>query len=180
VATQQVADLAARGGQADEQVLGGDVLVAHLGGELLGRLHRGERLPGQLRRAHRGTGRRRQPVAELGELGTHGRGIGAHRGQQRRGDPVGLGQQRAQQVRRPHVGVAGERRRLRSGRDRLLRLGGGVEGIHPLGSSCTWIVRAPSCPVEKNNVRKVERVPLKELSRSLFRDTRRRCLTTYS
>ena len=46
--------------------------------------------------------------AELRQLAAHGRGIGADRGQQRRGDAVALGQQRAEQVGRADIGVAGQ------------------------------------------------------------------------
>ena len=46
---QQLGDVGVAGGQADHQVLGGDVLVVHLGGQVLRRGDRGERLAGQLR-----------------------------------------------------------------------------------------------------------------------------------
>ena len=131
VAAQQLGDRATRLGQPDEQVLGGDVLVAHLRGELLGSADCGECLAGELRRAHRGARRRGQPVRQLRQLTAHRRGIGADRGQQRRGDAVALGQQRTEQVGRADIGVARQRRGLDGRGDRLLRLGSGVEGVHP-------------------------------------------------
>ena len=61
------------------------------------------------------------------QLGAHGGGVGADRGEQRRGDAVALGEQRAEQVRGADIGVAGQRGGLHRGRDGLLGLGGGVE-----------------------------------------------------
>ena len=51
VSGQQLGDVGVAGGQADHQVLGRDVLVVHLGGQVLGGGDRGERFAGQLRRA---------------------------------------------------------------------------------------------------------------------------------
>ncbi len=116
--------------EPDEEVLGGDVLVAHLGRQLLGSVDRAERRARQLGGADGGTGSGRQAVAELGQLGAHRGRVGSDGCKQRRRDAVALCQQRAQQVGRPDVGVAGERRGLDGRRDGLLGLGGGVEGIH--------------------------------------------------
>ena len=90
--------VAAVGGQADEQVLGRDVLVA----ELLGPAGRGgdRRLqrPGHLRGAERGAAGARQPgQALLGLLGDQRR-VGADRPEQRGGGAVRLLDQRQQQV----------------------------------------------------------------------------------
>jgi hypothetical protein len=148
--------------QADQQVLGRDVLVAHLRREPLGGGDGGQRVARQLGRRHRRARRGRQPLRELGELRTHGPGVGADRGEQRRGDAVALGEQGAEQVHRPDVGVAGQRRGLGGGGDRLLRLRGGVEGIHPSRPPASR-VGTTIVPVDGDNVRKVESVPLRAI-----------------
>ena len=101
--------------------------------------------------------------AELRQLAAHRRGVGADRGQQRRGDAVALGEQRAEQVGRADIGVAGQRRGLHGGGDRLLRLGGGVEGVHPSRPPAESLGSASP----DTNVRKVESVPLKSRSDDL-------------
>ncbi len=164
VAAQQVGHLAAGPRQADEQVLGGDVLVAHLGGQLLGCVDRAERVAGQLRRAHRGAGRRRQPVAQLGRA----------RRARRRGR------------RRPRRAAA---RRCRRPAPAARRAGasGPTSGLPASVAACAaaemacWVLvvglkesipsRPPAhgrlgtiVPVDQNNVRKVESVPLNRVT----------------
>ena len=128
---QQVGDGGPPGGEPDQHVLGRDVLVTHLGGELLGGGDRGERLARELGGRDRGAGGGGEPVAERRHLGANGGGIGADGREQGRRDAVTLREQRAQQVRGADVGVAGQRRGLHRGRDRLLGLRGGVETVHP-------------------------------------------------
>ena len=81
---QERGGLAAVGGQADQQVLGGDVLVRHLPGLLRRGRDHGEQLPGRLGGADgqpAACGRR--PGRRSSSLATRGR-VGAHRAQQRR------------------------------------------------------------------------------------------------
>ena len=78
VSGQQLGDVGVAGGQADQQVLGRDVLVVHLGGEMLGRGDRGQRFTGQLglRAGAAGAG---QPIEQPLRLGADGRGVDADR-----------------------------------------------------------------------------------------------------
>jgi hypothetical protein len=130
VAAQQVGHLAAVLGETHQQVLGGDVLVAHLGREFLRLGEHPHGVARELRRGHGRTARGGQRTGQLVEFLVHDARIGADRGQQRRGQPVSLGQQRAEQVHRAHVRVPRHRRGLHRGRDRLLGLRGRVESVH--------------------------------------------------
>ena len=62
---QQVGHVATAGGQADEQVLGGDELVAELPGPLGGGVDRRQQRPRRLRCAHRGACRLGQPGQQV-------------------------------------------------------------------------------------------------------------------
>ena len=114
--------LAAVGGQADQQVLGRDVLVVQLprpagrGGD------RGQQRAGHLRRAQRGAagaGEAGQPL--LGLLGDQRR-VGADGAEQRGGGPVRLLQQRQEQVQRVNLWAAVRRRAPYCDRQRVLAL----------------------------------------------------------
>src|ERR1700722_14788235 len=84
---QQLGDLGVTGGQSDHQVLGGDVFVVHLGGQLLRGGDGSQRFPGQLR-LRAGAADLRQPVDEALRFGADSGGLDADSLQQRRGDPV--------------------------------------------------------------------------------------------
>ena len=133
---EQLGDVAAGVGEADEQVLGRDVVVADLLG--LG-----------LRDAHDGHERARQPgrgdagAARLGQRGQQRLGaradrlgVGADGGQQRAGDAVALVEQGEQQVHRGDLGVPLGRGGADSRRDGLLALGGQAVGVHGRLLSC--------------------------------------------
>ena len=109
--------LAAVGGQAHEQVLGGDVLVAHLAGPLLRGVERGEQRPRGLRGAQRGAGRPRQPGQAFADGLQHRRRVGAHGLQQRvrrslvsarSARPAGAGRRRSGSRPRRRSGSASE------------------------------------------------------------------------
>ncbi len=111
MAGQQFRDLGVAGGQADHQVLGRDVLVVQLGGQMLCGGDGRQRFARQLR-LRAGPADLRQPVEQALRLGSDGGGLDADSLQQRRGDPVVLRQQRQQQMSRPDLGIAGRCRRL--------------------------------------------------------------------
>ena len=90
---QQLGDVGVAGGQPDHQVLGGDVFVVHLGGQLLRGGDGGQRFAGQLR-LRAGAADLRQPVDDALRLGADSGGLDADSLQQRRSDPVVLRQQR--------------------------------------------------------------------------------------
>ena len=119
-------------GQADEQVLGGDVLVRQLLGDRRGGLQGGQQGARGLRLGHggaRGGGQLGEDAARGGADGLAGRRVGADRGQESGGDAVGLGEELNEQVRGLDLGVAGRGGGLHRPGDRLLRLGG-VVGVH--------------------------------------------------
>ncbi len=76
VAGQQLGCIAVAGGKADQQVLGRDELVVHLGGEVLGGRDRGERVARQLRRRG-GTAGAGESVDEALRLGADCRWVDA-------------------------------------------------------------------------------------------------------
>ncbi len=73
---QQLGDVGVAGGQPDHQVLGGDVFVVHLGGQLLRSGDGSQRFPGQLR-LRAGAADLRQPVDEALCLGADSGGLDA-------------------------------------------------------------------------------------------------------
>ena len=112
----------------DEQVFGGDVGVAALVGEVLGRLQDRVHASGQRGLAHGRTG----GGGQLGQGGAHvgieRRAVDADRVEQADGDPLALGKQCVKQVRRGHFRVAvgcGLPDRSSEG---VLRLSGEVHG----------------------------------------------------
>ena len=129
VSGQQLGDVGVAGGQPDHQVLGGDVFVVHLGGQVLGGGDGGQRFAGQLR-LRAGAAGLRQPVQQVLGFGADGGGLDADSLQQRRGDAVVLRQQRQQQVSGPDLGVAGGAGRLQGRCQGRLRLGCRVERVH--------------------------------------------------
>ncbi len=121
---QQGGGLAAVGGDPDQQVLGRDVLVIELAGAARGGVDHRQQLPRRFRGAGGGAVHARQPADLIGGLLRDQRRVGAHGPQQRRRRPVGLLQERGQQVQRVDLGVA-----VRCGlpdrhRERLLALSG--------------------------------------------------------
>ena len=76
VAGEQFGDIRVTGGQTDHQMFGRDVLVVHLGGEVLCRGDRCDRFTGQLRLRVGATGAR-QPVEKPLRLGANSRGFDA-------------------------------------------------------------------------------------------------------
>ena len=92
VSGQQLRRVAVSGGQADEQVLGRDVLVVHLGGQVLGGRDRGQRVARQLRCRGRTAGAG-QPVEEPLRLGADSRRFDADGLQQWSGNAIVLGEQ---------------------------------------------------------------------------------------
>src|SRR6185437_6560724 len=134
VAAQQLGDGTPLGGQADQQVLGRQVVVR----QLLGLLDRGGhhlvQVAAELRRGHGGPARARQPALQGVVLGAYVGQVGTHRAQQRAGGAVGLLQQRAEQVGRLDRRVAPVDRVPDSCRQRLLALGGELVGFHVLRS----------------------------------------------
>ncbi len=102
---EQLGDLAAVGGEADQQVLGGDVLVL----QLLGAGRRGVERDQQLARAGRGADRcalgLRQQFELLLGLGAQALPIGADGLQQVHGGAVVLGEEAGEQVGRGDLGV---------------------------------------------------------------------------
>ena len=129
VAGQKLGDVGVVTGQADQQVLGGDVFVVQFGGQLLGHGDGGDRLPAQLR-GRAGTTGRGQPADQAFRFGADRRRINSDRLQQRAGDAVVLGEQRHQQVRGHDLWVArGGGRLHRRGQCRL-GLRGRVERVH--------------------------------------------------
>ena len=110
-------------------MLGRDELVAHFGGQLLGGVDRGQRLPGQLRLRGRATAAG-EPVGEALSLGPNGRGLDADRFEQRAGNAVGLPEQRQQQMGGPDLRVAGGTGGLQRGGQGRLGFSGRVERVH--------------------------------------------------
>ena len=150
--------------QPDEQVLGGDVLVAHLRGELLGSVERGERLAGQLRRAHGGARRRRQPVATSCVSSPRTAAASAPTAASSGAAmPSPWASSAPSRWVGPTSGLPGQRGGLHGRGDRLLRLGGGVEGVHPSRPPARKSALVSPSP----NVRKVESVPLMFLNADL-------------
>ena len=129
VSGQQFGDVGVAGGQPHHQVLGGDVFVIHLGGQLLRGGDGSQRLAGQLR-LRAGAADLRQPVDDALGFSADGGGLDADSLQQRRGDPVVLRQQRQQQMSGPDLGVAGGCRRLQGRCQGRLRLGCRVKRVH--------------------------------------------------
>ena len=91
VSGEQLGDVGVAGGQPDQQMLGRDVFVVHLGGQLLSGGDRGQRFAGQLR-CRVGAAGLRQPVQDALSFGADSGGLDADSLQQRRGDPVVLRQ----------------------------------------------------------------------------------------
>ena len=136
--------VAAVGGQADQQVLGGDVLIA----ELLGPAGRGadrrQQRAGHLRGAERGAAGPRQPVEALGRLlGDQGR-VGADRAQQRSGGAVRLFHQGDEQVQGFDLRAAVRRGALHRGGQRLLALVGQFLVSHLYLLWATWLPPDPA------------------------------------
>ena len=152
---QQLGDIGVAGGQPDHQVLGGDVFVVHLGGQVLGGGDGGQRFAGQLR-LRVGAAGLRQPVQQVLGFGADGGGLDTDSLQQRGGDAVVLRQQRHQQMSGPDLRVTGGRRRLQRRRQGRLRLGCRVERVHD--TSVSRYVR--KMLVALYNAVKVESVPL--------------------
>ena len=73
---QQLGDVGVAGGQPHHQVLGGDVFVVHLGGQLLGGGDGGQRFAGQLR-LRAGAADLGQPVQQVLRFGADGGGLDA-------------------------------------------------------------------------------------------------------
>ena len=92
VSGQQLGDLGVAGGQSDHQMLGGDVFVVHLGGQLLRGGDGSQRFTRQLR-LRVGAAGLRQPVQDALRFGADSGGLDADSLQQRRGDPVVLREQ---------------------------------------------------------------------------------------
>jgi hypothetical protein len=158
---QQLGDVAAGVGQPDEQVLGGDVVVADLLGLGLGDVHHGHQGPGQ-------AGRRDVGPAGLGQRGEQGlgpgadlAGVGADGRQQRPGDAVALVEQGEQQVDGSHLGVSLGARPPDGRRHGLLALGGETFGVHgaPLVRSAVVLP----------NAARVESIPLNPVGRQTYR-----------
>ena len=120
----RVGHVAARVGQADQQVLGGDEVVADLLGLALRDRERGHQRAAELRGGDVGALRPRQAAQQRLAAGPHGAGVGADGGQQRAGDALGLVEQGEQQVHGGDLGVALRDGALDGGGDRLLALGG--------------------------------------------------------
>ena len=130
-------------GQAEQQVLGGDVVVAHRLHRLPGLLDDGQAGAREGGRGHRGpAGGRQRSAAPCGRVGGGRRG-GPGRLEQRPGRGVGLLGQRQQQVGRLDVGVAGGGGVAGCGREGLLRLGGQLQ-VH--GAPSGWA--GGRCPVQ--------------------------------
>ena len=121
---QQRGRRAAVGGQADQQVLGRDVLVGHLPGALARGGDGGQQRPGRLRGADGGAGRLGQPGELLLDLGQDGGRVGADGAQQRGGGAAFLPDQRGQQVQPVHIRVAAGRGPLHRLAQSLLALAG--------------------------------------------------------
>src|SRR4051794_11818659 len=92
-------------------MFGRDVLVVHLGGEVLGGRDRGQRVPRQLRRRGRAAGAG-QSVQESLRLGADCRGFDADGLQEGGGNAVVLSEQCHQKVGGPDLRVACGGRRL--------------------------------------------------------------------
>jgi hypothetical protein len=119
---QHLSRLATVGGQADQQVLGRDELVAQFLGPLARRGERCQHRSRHVGRAQRGAGRARQlrqPVAGVGE---HRIGVGADRPQQRYGRPAVQLDEGHEQVKGVNVWVALRRGTADRVRQRLLAL----------------------------------------------------------
>ena len=156
VAGEQLGRITVAGGQTDHQVLGRDVLVVHLGGEVLGSGDRGERLARQLRR-RAGAAGAGQPVEEPLRLGPDGRGFDADGLQQGGGNAIVLSQQCHQQVGGHDLRVARGGGRLQRRGQRRLGLGRRVERVH---DSSVPSRRDGKMLVVMFNAVKVESVPL--------------------
>ena len=95
-------------GNADEQVLGGDVLVTESLGLVGSGLESREQAAGGLRLAHRAAGGRRklgQGAARCGADGLESAGVGIDGGEQADGDAVLLTEELGEQVKRVDAGV---------------------------------------------------------------------------
>ncbi len=103
---RMVAGLPAVGREADQQVLGGDVLVAQFLRLLAGRGEHAEQRPGHVRGAHGRPGGLGQPGELVLGLREHGGGVGADRTQQRRRRAALLPDQGGEQVQGVHVRIA--------------------------------------------------------------------------
>ena len=143
---EQFGDVGVTGGQPDHQVLGGDVLVVHLGRELLGGVDRRQRFPGQLRLRGRAAAGR-QPLQQALVLGADGRRVDADRFQQRAGDAVGLREQSHQQVGGADLRVAGRTGGLQRGGQRRLGLRGRVERVHDTSLSSNQGLSGGTTPI---------------------------------
>ena len=116
-------------GDADQQVLGGDVVVAALLGQLLGAGQHPVGGAAELRRGRRrARGRRERPDFPI-NAGRQRGPVHPQQVQQGQGDALLLAQQGQQEVRGLHGGVARDRR---GARRRAQRLGapGGEVGVH--------------------------------------------------
>src|SRR4029077_892667 len=128
--------LPAVGGQADQQVLGRDVLIVQLLGPPRRGGDRGQQRAGHFRGAERGAACPRQPVQALGGLLGDQRRVGADRPQQRSGGAVRLLNQGGQQVQRVDLRTPVRRGAPHRGGERVLALVGQFVVSHylsPLG-----------------------------------------------
>ncbi len=128
-AGEQLGCLALAGGHAREQVLGGDVLVAEGAGLLAGTLDQ----PGGAGRQHRlllGPVDLGDAVDRLLGAGLEGAGVGAGPPHHREDDPVGIGEQRHQQVLGLDPLVVGCKGGPLRGGQRLLRAKGEFSDVH--------------------------------------------------
>ena len=126
---EQLGRVRVAGGQADEQVLGGDVLVVHLGRQVGGRGDRSDRLGCQLRlRARAGcTG---QPVEKSLRLGADCRRFDADGLQKRCGNAIVLSEQCHQQMGGRDLRVARGGSRLQRRSQGRLGFGRRIERVH--------------------------------------------------
>ncbi len=151
------------GRQADQQVLGGDVVVLHRGGEVerAGQdAGQGGRGGGLLDRGPGGLGQREQ--GGLGPSG-EGRGVGAALGDQLARRTVGIAQQGDEQVDRLGLGVARRGRGELGGLDRLPAAGGellGPELAHASSFALVvrWVVGA-TVALTCSTIQKLSRFP---------------------
>ena len=152
------------GGQADQQVLGRDVVVLHRRGQVeRPREHAGQRRRGRRLLDGGAAGLRQRLERALGPGGER-RGVGAGLADQLARRTVGVAQQRREQVDRLGLGVARGRRRELGGLDRLTAARGellGPELAHRVRRSPTTRGGAPpSVAAHRYNDPEVESIPL--------------------
>ena len=152
--------LAVGAGQPDQQVLGGDELVAQGARLLPGGVEHAQELAGRRGGGHGGAADAGQPAHGGLGLGPDVGGVGAGRLEQGDGDAVGLLEEGDQQVQGLECGLAAVDGQPLGGRHGLLRTGGELALRHRGRVFLSRSGPPVSGRVDRSNVLRVESVPL--------------------